>query len=255
MKNYIKGILSSTGFILIWLLIQVIFVFIFEIISMASGNFNREIMYMLCEITTILVYYLIFKEREYTLKDRCSFKKISMKSLFKLILVVIGISILSVTLIEMLNSFFPSYEEAIQDLVSSSIIINFINFVIIAPVFEEILFRGIILYNLKKYINIYSAIIIQAVLFSIMHGNVLQGIYTMILGIILGLIRYWTGSLWATIISHMIFNFLGSMIIIEIYTNLIFVYMIIGLLLTIIPLYYIYRDFKNKNNKELNMLN
>ncbi|WP_422678940.1 lysostaphin resistance A-like protein, partial [Clostridium tarantellae] len=60
--------------------------------------------------------------------------------------------------------------------------------IILAPFVEEILFRGIIFKRLRQSINIYIAIIIQAILFALLHPGLLHSILTMIFGILLAFI-------------------------------------------------------------------
>jgi uncharacterized protein len=57
-----------------------------------------------------------------------------------------------------------------------------ISVVIIGPIYEEIIFRGICLNFLNKRIGIVSAIVTQAILFGIIHGNMRQFIDATICG-------------------------------------------------------------------------
>jgi len=77
--------------------------------------------------------------------------------------------------------------------------------VVIAPVFEELLCRGIMYDALKPYGN-GAAIVITAVLFGLMHGSLFMLFYTTALGLALGYIRYATNSLFVVTVLHAIFN-------------------------------------------------
>ncbi|EJO5347877.1 CPBP family intramembrane metalloprotease [Clostridium botulinum] len=78
--------------------------------------------------------------------------------------------------------------------------------VIMAPIFEEIVYRGIILDELLQKYNHKKAIIISALIFSIIHLNFSQGINALLLGIILASIYYGTKSLIPVIIIHFLNN-------------------------------------------------
>lgn len=78
--------------------------------------------------------------------------------------------------------------------------------IIIAPIAEEILFRGIILRYSEKCLITPFAVLFQGVLFGLYHGNIIQGIYAFILGSILGLITIKTSSLIPCIIIHISLN-------------------------------------------------
>ncbi len=58
--------------------------------------------------------------------------------------------------------------------------------VIIAPVIEEIIFRGLVFGYARKVFPVWLAILFQAALFGIYHWNLVQGIYAFVLGIFLG---------------------------------------------------------------------
>jgi membrane protease YdiL (CAAX protease family) len=81
--------------------------------------------------------------------------------------------------------------------------------VVIAPVFEEILARGIIYDELKPY-GCGMAIIISSVLFGLMHGSLNMLFYTTALGFALGYVRYATDSLYVVTILHAIINSIAA---------------------------------------------
>lgn len=78
--------------------------------------------------------------------------------------------------------------------------------IMIVPIVEEILFRGIIYKALKKDFSVALAISIQAVLFGLLHFYPAQIMYSILLGAILGYITYRTQSIYPAIIIHMINN-------------------------------------------------
>jgi membrane protease YdiL (CAAX protease family) len=85
---------------------------------------------------------------------------------------------------------------------------------IIGPVFEEILFRGIITAALLRHYTPVKAIILSAFIFGIIHGNPVQMVGAGLIGLLLAWIYYRTGSLIPVIIIHIINNglsvFLGK---------------------------------------------
>lgn len=132
----------------------------------------------------------------------------SFLSLFLLLMSAQGIINIVSTLLEKILStvgytFLPSLEAASS---TSSTISLFISVSFIAPIAEEVLFRGIILNNLKKYGKIFS-IVVSAIFFGVIHANVYQSIYAILIGIILGYIAVEFSLKWA-IIFHIINNFI-----------------------------------------------
>lgn len=76
---------------------------------------------------------------------------------------------------------------------------------LLPAVMEELLFRGVILNSLRK-LGKWSAILISATAFALMHGNLFQLPYTFGFGILLGYIAFETGSLLPTMLIHFISN-------------------------------------------------
>ncbi|WP_010236029.1 CPBP family intramembrane glutamic endopeptidase [Clostridium arbusti] len=70
---------------------------------------------------------------------------------------------------------------------------------------EELTMRGVILSGYKK-IGIHKAAIITGFLFGVLHLNPSQFLYTFVLGIILAYMVDATGSIFASMICHFIFN-------------------------------------------------
>lgn len=85
-------------------------------------------------------------------------------------------------------------------------IVAFLTLVIIAPIAEEILFRGYLFGMLKKYVPVWIAVVATSLLFASIHGAWNLAIDTFALSIILCLLRLSTGSLWAPILLHMTKN-------------------------------------------------
>ena len=84
-------------------------------------------------------------------------------------------------------------------------VVNLIGLAILPAIFEELLFRGIILNGLKQY-GKWAAVLGSAGLFALLHGNIGQLIYPFMLGVILGYIVYKTGNVLYSIIIHLINN-------------------------------------------------
>ena len=84
-----------------------------------------------------------------------------------------------------------------------ALLVNLIVIAIIPGMGEELIFRGILQKELYKTIsNPYVAIVIASLLFSALHFQFEGFLPRFFLGLILGLIYYWTGSLWMSICVH-----------------------------------------------------
>ena len=78
---------------------------------------------------------------------------------------------------------------------------------VICPVVEELIFREAILgYMLKSDVNKWVAIIASALVFGIIHANLAQIPFAIVIGIIFGIIYYKTGNIVITSILHIVNN-------------------------------------------------
>ena len=78
--------------------------------------------------------------------------------------------------------------------------------VIIAPVAEELLFRGYLLGKLRKHAPLWVAILVTSVIFGAIHLAWNVGIDVFALSIVLCVVRVVSGSLWPSIMLHMLKN-------------------------------------------------
>ncbi len=85
--------------------------------------------------------------------------------------------------------------------------ITLISSAVIAPFVEEFTFRGFMYLGYRRDGARISAVIMSALAFAFMHLNFNQAAYAFIIGVAFALIVEATGSIWASIICHFIFNF------------------------------------------------
>ena len=78
--------------------------------------------------------------------------------------------------------------------------------VIVAPVLEEVLFRGMILGSLRESGNTVRAVVLSSLIFGIIHIIPQQVVNAFVVGLILGLVYVRTGSLFAVILIHALNN-------------------------------------------------
>ncbi len=83
---------------------------------------------------------------------------------------------------------------------------TFAKVVILAPIVEEILFRGIIMHGLMRNYRGWYAVLLSGILFSFFHLNPWQMTYTFFLGLLLGWVMLRTRSLPLAILIHALNN-------------------------------------------------
>lgn len=83
--------------------------------------------------------------------------------------------------------------------------------VLCAPVYEEVIFRKLIIDRAVVY-GEGTAVVLSGIMFGLFHGNLNQFAYAFFLGLFLAFIYVKTGRLRYTVILHMAVNFVGSVV-------------------------------------------
>ncbi|MCB2357995.1 CPBP family intramembrane glutamic endopeptidase [Clostridium estertheticum] len=89
---------------------------------------------------------------------------------------------------------------------SISPIILILSIAVIAPIYEEVIFRGILLKGMANKMDPNLALIISALIFALVHMNIPQGINAFLLGLIIGAIYLSSNSIYLCIFAHFINN-------------------------------------------------
>lgn len=95
-----------------------------------------------------------------------------------------------------------AFKEMFRGMVDQTGVAGFVMLVIAAPVFEELIFRGIMLEGLLRKYSPQTSILVSSFLFGFVHLNPWQFITGFILGIFSGWVYYKTRSLLPSIIIH-----------------------------------------------------
>ena len=96
---------------------------------------------------------------------------------------------------------------------NNNLFFNFFLIIIVAPIIEEIVFRGLFYKTLKNFIPFVQASIISSLIFAIIHENILSLTILFLLSLYLTWIYERTNSILYSIITHSIFNFLNLLLI------------------------------------------
>lgn len=210
-------------------------------------------------IITVLVFLLIYKIRKKSFKEELQIVKTTKINL--VIGIALGISAWlfnagALSLVQEAGIFqehFSKMESILAPLSEGNIFIALLTVGIVAPFTEEFMFRGVIFKTLNKNISILWTIIIQALFFGIFHGNLIQGTYATMLGLIFGYITYKTKSLWPAIIMHMVNNTIATLspfILKNVPStiNILVIFIVIGAIGIITSLYFVKKNNINNGN-------
>lgn len=227
--NVVKAVGMMVVYLFIYLLIQVLVGALFGIYYgiRATGVDGAEITSYITEqlaqgmgiilivsiILTLLIYWPM--SRKEGVRKAWNLYPLSWKPM--LVFLVMGLSVgllmgyvlFLFSRIDALDSLFRDYSIFSQQLLSGNFIILLLSVGILGPVFEEILFRGIVFNQLQRAMSLRAAFIVQAVAFGIYHMNPVQSVYAIVYGLLLGYAYLKFGSVLAPTAIHVGVNSLG----------------------------------------------
>lgn len=94
-------------------------------------------------------------------------------------------------------------------LTQSDFILAFLSLVVIAPIAEEIIFRGWLYGKLRAKIPAFPAMIAVSILFGLVHGQWNVGVTVFVMSLAMCTIREITGTIWGGVLVHIIKNALA----------------------------------------------
>ena len=103
-------------------------------------------------------------------------------------------------------------QQAVSNVSKGSMAAVFIALYVAAPISEELVFRGKGYAAIKRSCGSAVAIILTSLLFAVAHGNILQGIYAFVAGVVLSIIAEKTGSLITAVFAHAGFNISAALL-------------------------------------------
>lgn len=101
-----------------------------------------------------------------------------------------------------------SYREQAENFYGGTLLLEIIAYSLLIPLLEELLYRGIVYQRLRTWMGVQRAVLVSAVLFGVMHFNLVQGVYAGVIGVFLALCMEY-GGLRAAVFAHMLTNLLS----------------------------------------------
>lgn len=99
--------------------------------------------------------------------------------------------------------------QASSQLLSGSLLASWFVMTIAAPICEEIAIRGFCFNRFRKITSLLVAAFVSAVMFGIIHLNINQMCYAIVLGVVFALANFASGSIWTSITMHFLVNNIG----------------------------------------------
>lgn len=216
MKREKYNLFDSLNVFLLCLIVpQVVALFIVPILMLLMGEgFTSSFIYVLISLTlsqvVFLAIYFIHKNKTKTSFKALEVNKISKKQILIVILIGLICVVCLTPLANVFEELLASWGHAGQDLPLElnnfwNFLLLFVTLAILAPLSEEIIFRGVIFNGLKEKSGKF-AVLISGLFFMIMHLSINQCAYQLIMGFVLGLLVLYTNSIISSFIVHFINN-------------------------------------------------
>lgn len=131
-------------------------------------------------------------------------------------------NILAVILVNVASGFMNfdvnQTQEGIQDISSLrtqlDYVLTFLTLVVLAPIVEEVLFRGYLYSKTRRYLGMVASSLIVSAVFGALHGQWNVGIVVFAMSVVCCFIREKiTGTIWASVLTHMLRNGLAFYIL------------------------------------------
>lgn len=226
---------------------------------------NNQIISMLTVITTFILtlIWLKRKNRLNISKDMFLLKKFSVSRFIIIAITTVGMLLCIVRINEIVLNIFP-VPKFIEELFSSQLLggtsetLIFVRIVIVAPIIEEVIFRGIILRGFLSNYSGRKAIFLSALIFAIIHFNIWQFPTAFCVGTFAGWIFSKTRSISTCILIHSLYN--GSSFLISFVSNNSSVFdnirgtsypELIGLVISVLGILWLKRSYKSSQIKDV----
>jgi uncharacterized protein len=183
--------------------------------DIANGALNPQILLGISAaigIVDIIVFGIWFKKQKKSGDILVSANKLNAKGVVLILIlglcIQISLSVILTVISNLRPDWFDGYGELIESLGMGNSLISFLYVGLVAPIAEELIFRGVTFNKARKYMPFLAANFVQALLFGIYHMNLIQGLYAFAMGLSFGLIRR-AYSLIGAILLHMAVNIAG----------------------------------------------
>jgi len=199
--------------IFMYYLIELIVYYVLGFVTGDSGDTSLKLQFFSNLCTIPFLAYLMLKNPLYMWVKESKEKDI------KGLLVKFGLCLLagfsvSVFLNVILGLVFtPGVAYTIEDIQRSffdnELLFKIVSLVIVSPLSEELMYRGIIFNYMRRNFSRRSAYIVSALLFGIIHMNLIQFVYAALFGFVLALFAEKMDIVWAAVIIHAISNLIS----------------------------------------------
>lgn len=110
-----------------------------------------------------------------------------------------------------LSEVFHTYDDSARVMFQGqNVLLLILDTVILGPLTEEMIFRGMTFRRIRDHAGETKAIFLSALLFGVYHMNIVQGLFSFIVGCLLAWLYAESGTLLVPLAAHMLINFYAA---------------------------------------------
>ena len=161
----------------------------------------------LLTLAVVLVFYLIRRKK---LSEALWLRPVPVPALLTAASLAPGLYLVVTTGLAILpEAWQDSYIEASSG-IDSGTLAGVVAVAVVAPIVEEVIFRGLIMNRLARVMPGWLAVVLSAAAFGACHGHPVWFTYAFVLGAVFGFIDLRVNSILPSILGHVIFNTIGQ---------------------------------------------
>ena len=187
-----------------------------EWVRLASQyNYEIAILIAIVAMPVMIFFFMRDRKREKVLGIYLKYDKV--EPVYYLAAAFLGVSAcITVNHLLDISGLTGMYLEALEEmeaaLYQENLLIELIGVGLIVPAVEELVFRGLTMRRIAEDVGSTVSIFMSALLFACYHGNLLQGIYAFILGVLMGYVYDRYKTLAAPIVLHAAANTMSILV-------------------------------------------
>ena len=218
----VKGILMALGksflYLLFFLAIQFLAGIIYAVIAVAGASLfhgeadagsvlaGTETAVLFAYLLTVGAVLLWFRLRHKPLGEAVELRRCSGWTAAFSAFAALGLFVAINLALALLPAVWMTDYSEYMDVLLSDGLLPAVSIVLMGPLAEELMFRGVIQTRLARAMPAWIAVVLQAVLFGVTHGTPIQMAYAFLIGLALGFLRSRTGSILPGFAAHAAFN-------------------------------------------------
>lgn len=119
---------------------------------------------------------------------------------------LVGIGLNNLIQMTPLVTMSKNYEEMSGAFYASSLPLELLGSALVTPLLEELLYRGIVYGRMRRQVGMIPAVLLSALIFGVVHFNIVQFLYAFLLGIVLALCMERCNHMYGAVAAHMTAN-------------------------------------------------